>query len=176
MAGRGGPRPIFTYGRPGVPPLRFYKNIFESLDGRVLDPPLRRIRKPSVFMVGAGPRPARVSRAHPHPPQCAHWGTFPLKGGRLAGKMDPAARPEPFPSSVWPSASHLSPGEGLTGIALGTIVWNTQAQKRNRTKGKFCARRAQWPGGNLDQPLRFCAPEILQNLTGTRPPVMGDRG
>ena len=21
--------------------------------------------------------------AHPHPPQCAHWGTFPLQGGRF---------------------------------------------------------------------------------------------
>ena len=176
MAGRGGPRPIFTYGRPGVPPLRFYKNIFESLDGRVLDPPLRRIRKPSIFMVGAGPKPARVSRTHPHPPQCAHWGTFPLKGGRLAGKMDPATRPEPFPSSVWPSASHLPPGEGLTEIAPGTIVWNTQAQKRNRTNNNFGNARAQWPGSDRHQPLRFCAPEILQNLTGTRPPVMGDRG
>src|SRR5699024_8423136 len=23
--------------------------------------------------------------SHPHPPQCAHWGTFPLRGGRLQG-------------------------------------------------------------------------------------------
>ena len=58
-AGRGGPRPVFAHGRPGVLPLRFYKNIFEFLDGRVLDPPLRHIRKPSIFIVGAGPRPAR---------------------------------------------------------------------------------------------------------------------
>ena len=28
-------------------------------DGRVTDPPLQRIQKPSVFNVGAGPRPAR---------------------------------------------------------------------------------------------------------------------
>ena len=147
-----GDRALFLHiaGRPSVPPLRFYKNIFESLNGRVLDPPLRRIRKPSIFMVGAGPRPARVSRTHPHPPQCAHWGTFPLKGGRLAGKMDPATRPEPFPSSVWPSASHLPPGEGLTEIAPGTIVRNMQARKWNRTNNNFGNARAQWPGGNLD--------------------------
>ena len=25
----------------------------------------------------------RVSRPPPHPPQCAHWGTFPPQGGRL---------------------------------------------------------------------------------------------
>ena len=58
-AGCGGPRPVFAHGRPGVLPLQFYKNIFEFLDGRVLDPPLRHIRKPSIFIVGAGPRPAR---------------------------------------------------------------------------------------------------------------------
>ena len=167
-----GDRALFLHiaGRPSVPPLRFYKNIFESLNGRVLDPPLRRIRKPSIFMVGAGPRPARVSRTHPHPPQCAHWGTFPLKGGRLAGKMDPATRLEPVPSSVWPSASHLPLGEGLTRIALGTIVRNMQAREWNRTTPNFCKPRAQWPGNDRHQPLRFCAPEILQFLTGTRPP------
>ena len=27
-----------------------------------------------------------VLPAHPHPPQCAHWGTFPLEGGRLGGR------------------------------------------------------------------------------------------
>ncbi len=46
-------------GRPRGPPLRFYKNIFRSLDGRVLDPPLRRTKRPSFLFVGAGPRPAR---------------------------------------------------------------------------------------------------------------------
>ena len=48
-------------GRPlGLPPRRtLEKGICEILDGRVTDPPLRRIQKPSVFNVGAGPRPAR---------------------------------------------------------------------------------------------------------------------
>ena len=27
-----------------------------------------------------------VLPAHPHPPQCAHWGTFPLAGGRFYGR------------------------------------------------------------------------------------------
>ena len=52
----------------------------------------------SFFFVGAGHWPARIRGAPrssrptqksvlslpPHPPQCAHWGTFP-PGGRLAG-------------------------------------------------------------------------------------------
>ena len=61
--GRGRPLP---YGSPealpglGLPPRRTSeKGICEILDGRVTDPPLRRIRKPFPFFVGAGPRPAR---------------------------------------------------------------------------------------------------------------------
>ena len=54
--------------------------------------------------------------------------------------------------------------------APGAMVRQSQAQGRNRTNYNFGKARAQWPGGNLDQPLRFCAPEILLILTGTRPP------
>ena len=42
---------------------------------------------------GAHPRvaslglcPIHLLQGHPHPPQCAHWGTFPLEGGRLGGR------------------------------------------------------------------------------------------
>ena len=35
---------------------------------------------------------------------------------------------------------------------------------------KFLYTQAQWAGLNCGKPLRFCAPETLQNLTGTRPP------
>ena len=66
--------------------------------GRPGVPPLRRGWKPSSHFVGAGHWPARIRGAPrssrptqksalsspPHPPQCAHWGTFP-PGGRLAG-------------------------------------------------------------------------------------------
>ena len=53
--------------------------------------------------------------------------------------------------------------------ALRTVGWDTQAQKRNRTAEIFLSPRAQWPGKNLDRPLRFYAPEILLNLTGMCP-------
>ena len=54
--------------------------------------------------------------------------------------------------------------------ALRTAGWDTQAQKRDRTAEIFLSLRAQWPGKNLDQPLRFCAPEVPLNFAGTRPP------
>ena len=54
---------------------------------------------------GAHPRvaslglcPIYLLQGHPHPPQCAHWGTFPLEGGRLGGRLiaAPTAPFEPF--------------------------------------------------------------------------------
>ena len=118
-----GDRALFLYtgGRPGVPPLR-------------------RICKSSVFMVGAGPRPARVSRAHPHPPQCAHWGTFPLKGGRLDRNCTGNDSSEHAGAEVEPHQQQF---------------WECQGPVARR---------------EFRHSLRFCAPEILQFLTGTRPP------
>ena len=52
----------------------------------------------------------------------------------------------------------------------------SQAPMWNRTSFNFWKARARWPGLNLGKPLRFCAPEILQNLANTRPPVMGVLG
>ena len=68
--------------------------------GRPGVPPLRRGWKPSSHFVGAGHWPARIRGAPrssrptqksvlslpPHPPQCAHWGTFP-PGGRLKNTL-----------------------------------------------------------------------------------------
>ena len=51
----------------------------------------------------------------------------------------------------------------------------SQAQSWNRSGGNFCKPRAQWPDGNLDQPLRFCAPEIFCLTQGVTP-VMGVQG
>ena len=54
---------------------------------------------------------------------------------------------------------------------LGMLARQTQAREWNRASSNFRKPRARWAGGNLDQPLGFCAPEILQNLTGMRPPL-----
>ena len=53
------------------------------------------------------------------------------------------------------------------------MVRRRQAQKRNRTSGNFCKPRAQWPGRNLDQSLRFCAPEIFCPPKGVAPRKWG---
>ena len=46
--------------------------------------------------------------------------------------------------------------------------------KARRTNGTapvsiFAKARAQWPDGNLDPPLRFCAPEIFCQAEGVAP-------
>ena len=57
----------------------------------------------------------------------------------------------------------------------GALARQSQAQSWNRSSGNFCKPRAQWPGGNLDQPLHFCAPEIFCLAQGVTP-VMGVQG
>ena len=88
-------------GRPYV----FSRAYFETLGGRVTDPPLRRIQKPSVFNVGAGPRPARrctrrVQEAAPYrvqrPPRAATW-VRPYKVGGNLPPHPPRIRSAPSP-------------------------------------------------------------------------------
>ena len=128
-------------GRLGVPPLRagtFFSQratarvaptpICLNPDGRVTDPPLRRIQKPSVFNVGAGPRPAR---------RCTR---------RSSRRPRPTAQHQPPPAR------------------------QSQARLWNRTNCNSGKVRAQCPGRNHGKPLRFCALEIKNNLSGGRPP------
>ena len=49
-------------------------------------------------------------------------------------------------------------------------LYRRAAREWTRITPNFCKPRAPWPGRNLDQPLRFCAPEVLQNPSSTRPP------
>ena len=50
---------------------------------------------------------APALRVHPHPPQCAHWGTFPLEGGRLGGRPGvPPLRRIQKPSLLFRRAGH----------------------------------------------------------------------
>ena len=53
------------------------------------------------FHVWGATTPARQTtyEAHPHPPQCAHWGTFPLGGGRY--KKPPPTKPSPLRGGRW---------------------------------------------------------------------------
>ena len=108
-------------------------------------------------------------------------GTFPLEGGRLGraatwGRPYKGVRNLPL---LRPFGGAFPPREGLGGRTMCaptvgdkpvSLVRQRQAQSLNRTSGNFCKPRAQWPGGNSDQPLKFCAPETLLNFSGVRPP------
>ena len=61
------------------------------------------------------------------------------------------------------------------GYGPGALVRQSQAQFLNCTSFNFCKARAQWPDGNLDQPLKFCAPEMFCLVQGVTP-VMGVQG
>ena len=54
----------------------------------------------------------------------------------------------------------------------GAFARQGQAQLWNRSSSNFCKPRAQWPGRNCGQSLRFCAPEIICLAEGLTP-VMG---
>ena len=142
-------------GRPRGPPLRFYKNIFRSLDGRVLDPPLRRTKRPSFLFVGAGPRPARGG-AHP---RVASLGLRPIH-----------LQPLPYRfQKTLPDLGRGGPWVSRWDSYQPSPARQNQAQPWNRTSRNFGTARAQWPGRTRKSPLRFCAPEILLHLSGTRP-------
>ena len=125
--------------------------------------------------------------------------------GEPLGAPVGGVRAKKSPSSVWPSGQPPSPwkGEGLSGrvwdpplrritktvsrlrrgrsqtgppgFAPKALARQSQAQRLNCTSRNFYIPRAQWPGGNSDQPLRFCAPELLLNFSGGTP-VKGVRG
>ena len=74
------------------------------------------------------------SGAHPHPPQCEHWGTFPLEVGRLGGR------------------TMCAPTVGDRPVSL---VRQSQAREWNRNSRNFCKLRAQWPGRDLERHSDF---------------------
>ena len=86
------------------------------------------------------------------------------------------------PSSVTASPCHLPPWRGkafgrskavpTAETGPGALAEKTQAQLWNRTSRNFYTPRAQWPGKNRTQALRFCTPEGFCPLQGITP-VMG---
>ena len=158
---------------------------------------------------GAHPRvaslglcPIHLLQGHPHPPQCAHWGTFPLEGGRLGGRLiaAPTKWVETCPLIRLAFARHLPPKGKAFGRPQGSPLWRirkqqhfsrrgrsqtgppgfvpgalarqTQAQNLNRTECNFGETRPQWAGRKRRPPLKFCAPEIPCLPQGITP-VMG---
>ena len=93
--------------------------------------PYSECRNGCLLLVGDPDRPAAPessrrgphSRTHPHPPQCAHWGTFPLIGGRLfcTGSVGPAeagAEVEPHRTQILQIQGPSGPGRNRTQALL----------------------------------------------------------
>ena len=130
----------------GLPPRRTSeKGICEILDGRVTDPPLRTSSaslRSAPSPKGEGFRAADSCSFFPQGPDT----------GRPADVRGASRRPRP-------TAQHqLSPAR------------QSQARLWDRTNNNFGTARPQWAGLDRRKSLKFCAPEILQNLTSTRPP------
>ena len=139
---------------------------------------------------GASPRPtenypSKSGRPHGAVPTglicLVLLGTFQRKGLRAAkgrpyreGKILWGGRVRtPAPTRMQGRSRSPPRGRSQTGppgFAPGALARQSQAQKLNRTSGNFCTPRAQWPGGNSDPSLRFCAPKTLLNFSGGRPP------
>ena len=81
---------------------------------------------------------------------------------RLAFGQPPSPKGEGF----WATARVASTAYSAPVL----LVRKQQAQLWNRTGNNFCKPRAQWPGGDSDQPLHFCAPEMMYYLPVGRPP------
>ena len=109
------------------------------------------------------------SGAHPHPPRIRS-APFPWKGEgfRVVRCADPTSEgEETFPLIRLTFGQPPSPRGRLV---LPALARQSQARKGNRTNNNSCKPRAQWPGRDWYQPLRFCAPEMLLRLSSTRPP------
>ena len=95
-------------------------------------------------------------------------GTFPLEGGRLGRLVAaPTADIEAVPSFVGagprPARNH---GPAVTCSAKPGAVVEPQQPQFLQTQGPVARE-------GFRAPLRFCAPVILQNPAGTRPPLWG---
>ena len=159
------PRPTWVTpwdGRPSVPLLRC-KNDSTDPWG------------PDTF---AGRRALRFRS----PPSSAPFGApSPWKGeGFRAGGAHPRVaslglRPihlQPLPYGITATVA-----ESGRGAPWGSRRWFGKARRGGGTASAIIFRkaRAQWPGGDLDQPLRFCAPELFCLAQGVTP-VNGVRG
>ena len=108
--------------------------------------------RPDAFLL-----PLRwVSRSPPHPPQCAHWGTFPPRG-RLWGWE------ELFPSAKPPLPACPAGGRAVTGVGK----WAAGQAEKKRTPCRVLETRAGSPEGR-NSPLWPSFPPFLGRNGGPR--------
>ena len=128
--------------------------------------------KRTTLITGSAPL---IRLAFGHPPSPFGLQLFPPDRGNRTSPKGKALRaglgPAPTADTKrlrFPCRGRSPPGP--PGFAPGALAHQSQVQKLNRTSGNFCTPRAQWPGGNSDPSLRFCAPKTLLNFSGGRPP------
>ena len=158
--------------------------VWPPVSGSILCPPL--------FCPCAGRRVQEAAPYRCHGPKTGgHMGQYKSLSGecrRGRSQTGPCSgRPQGSPLRV-----HLSNGRAADSRPYGGFAKQLRAVRRGRRAlqpstsrhliGKarrsggtapvpiFHKARAQRPGVNLDQPLRFCAPEMTHSPSGTRPP------
>ena len=133
-------------GRPGCPTGQ-KKNAVEATAGRL-----------SLFYkerLGTG--------SPPHPPQCAHWGTFPPRG-RLCAVL-------PFPSAKPPPPARPAGGRAVTGVRYRAAG---QAEKK-RGPPQGPPNQKRWvQGGRTSSSLVFFPPAFFKESRAPPPESAGE--
>ena len=94
----------------------------------------------------------------PHPPQCAHWGTFPPRG-RLWAVL-------PFPSAKPPLPARPAGGRAVTGVGQ----MGRRPGKKRRRPPQGPPNQKRWvQGGRISSSLVFFPPAFFQRKPGSRP-------
>ena len=106
------------------------------------------------------------TKSPPHPPQCAHWGTFPPRG-RLWGWEGP------FPSEKPPPPARPAGGRAVTGVGY-------RAAGQSKKEGgppQGPPNQKRWvQGGRNSSSLVFFPPAFFQRKPGPCPGPGGQRG
>ena len=117
-----------------------------------------------------------LSRGTPHPPQCAHWSTFPSRG-RHTGDRKGVGRPYAAGFASWlslrESCHGASPASAVTERASckspspPSVRTGHLPQRGRQEKGGPCRTPPQKSFKNLRKPLAICA-EVLYNIKAFR--------
>ena len=112
-------------------------------------------KKNSVGATGGSPffyKERLGTKSPPHPPQCAHWGTFPPRG-RLWGWE------EPFPSTKPPLPARPAGGRAVTGVRYRAAG---QAEKKEDPLQGPPNQKRWVQGGRTSSSLVFFPPTFFK--------------
>ena len=107
--------------------------------------------------------PRWVSRSPPHPPQCAHWGTFPPRGRLWAW-----VRPFPTTTPTFPSPPSWGAGR------YGRWIMGRRPGKKEGGPPQGPPNQKRWvQGGRTSSSLVFFPPAFFQRKPGSPAGVGG---